>query len=256
MSSMPQIVKHLNLITVGTCVCVCVCARGVRELSKRFTGTRPTAHQRSINLCVRACACVCHDQWSLFCECVHISVIIPVAASLHCLLPGVHGDGDITNTENLLSLQEHVFKGTEGQGVHFVMGDGVSRRCSGGVAGVVGVWQLWWGCGRRCGGGVAGGVVGCGKRCGGDVADVVGCGKRCGGDVAGGVVGSGKRCGGCVADVVGVWQAWRNYESFLHFIHLIAATPLRAYQWRERRTYRSSLRNNLSCASLLVPCPF
>ena len=40
---------------------------------------------------------------------------------------GVHGDGDITKTDNLLSLQEHVFKGTGGQGVHFVMGDGVSR---------------------------------------------------------------------------------------------------------------------------------
>ena len=115
MSSMPRTARHLNLTMVGTCVCMCVCA------------------------------CVCHDQWSLFCECVHISVIIPVAASLHYLLPGVHGDGDITNTENLLSLQEHVFKGTEGQGVHFVMGDGVSRRCGGGVAGgVVGVWQEVW----------------------------------------------------------------------------------------------------------------
>ena len=45
---------------------------------------------------------------------------------------GVHGDGDITKTDNLLSLQEHVFKGTDDQGVHFVMGDGVSR----------GMWKL------------------------------------------------------------------------------------------------------------------
>ena len=41
-----------------------------------------------------------------------------------CVLPGVQGDGDITKTDNLLSLQEHVVKGTGGQGVHFVMGDG------------------------------------------------------------------------------------------------------------------------------------
>ena len=38
---------------------------------------------------------------------------------------GCHGDGDITNTENLTSLQEHVFEATNGLGVHFVMGDGV-----------------------------------------------------------------------------------------------------------------------------------
>jgi cap1 methyltransferase len=37
---------------------------------------------------------------------------------------GVNGDGDITNTDNMTSLQERVFEATHGAGVHFVMGDG------------------------------------------------------------------------------------------------------------------------------------
>ena len=43
---------------------------------------------------------------------------------------GVNGDGDITNTDNMTSLQERVFEATHGAGVHFVMGDGVQTAMS------------------------------------------------------------------------------------------------------------------------------
>ena len=66
---------------------------------------------------------------------MHVLYYLSLAAALLFIhaATGVHGDGDITKTDNLLSLQEHVFKGTGGQGVHFVMGDGVSRGCCGSV---------------------------------------------------------------------------------------------------------------------------
>ena len=62
---------------------------------------------------------------------LHVLCLLSLAAALLFMhaATGVHNDGDITKTDNLLSLQEHVFKGTGGQGVHFVMGDGVSRGC-------------------------------------------------------------------------------------------------------------------------------
>lgn len=39
---------------------------------------------------------------------------------------GYEGDGDITNPDNLAAFQDYVRTQTEGKGVHFVMGDGVS----------------------------------------------------------------------------------------------------------------------------------
>ncbi len=39
---------------------------------------------------------------------------------------GYEGDGDITNPENLNAFKAYVLQQTEGKGVHFVMGDGVS----------------------------------------------------------------------------------------------------------------------------------
>ena len=77
---------------------------------------------------VRACVCVCGMCVCVWCVCVCIFfVTVSCFTVFLCILPGSHCDGDITNTENLQSLQEHIFKGTSGQGVHFVMGDGVSR---------------------------------------------------------------------------------------------------------------------------------
>jgi len=38
---------------------------------------------------------------------------------------GYDGDGDITIPDNLNAFQDYVFEQTEGNGVHFVMGDGV-----------------------------------------------------------------------------------------------------------------------------------
>ena len=39
---------------------------------------------------------------------------------------GYNGDGDITKLENLQAFQEYVLEVTDGEGVHFVMADGVS----------------------------------------------------------------------------------------------------------------------------------
>ncbi len=39
---------------------------------------------------------------------------------------GYEGDGDITKSENLEEFQRYVLNITKGQGVHFVMADGVS----------------------------------------------------------------------------------------------------------------------------------
>ena len=39
---------------------------------------------------------------------------------------GYDGDGDITKPDNLSAFKEYVMMQTEGKGVHFVMGDGVS----------------------------------------------------------------------------------------------------------------------------------
>ena len=41
---------------------------------------------------------------------------------------GIDGDGDIMNPDNLRAFQDFVLKNTDGLGVHFVMGDGVSLR--------------------------------------------------------------------------------------------------------------------------------
>ena len=38
---------------------------------------------------------------------------------------GYDGDGDITKPENLVAFQEYVLEVTNGEGVHFVMADGV-----------------------------------------------------------------------------------------------------------------------------------
>ena len=42
---------------------------------------------------------------------------------------GYNGDGDITKPENLVAFKEYVMTQTDGNGVHFVMGDGVSTLC-------------------------------------------------------------------------------------------------------------------------------
>ena len=39
---------------------------------------------------------------------------------------GIDGDGDIMNPANLIAFRDFVLKNTDGLGVHFVMGDGVS----------------------------------------------------------------------------------------------------------------------------------
>ena len=39
---------------------------------------------------------------------------------------GVDGDGDIMRSENITAFQEFVIRSTNNEGVHFVMGDGVS----------------------------------------------------------------------------------------------------------------------------------
>ena len=39
---------------------------------------------------------------------------------------GYDGDGDITRPDNLIAFREYVMSQTDGRGVHFVMGDGVS----------------------------------------------------------------------------------------------------------------------------------
>lgn len=43
---------------------------------------------------------------------------------------GIDGDGDIMNPDNLTAFKEFVLRNTDGQGVHFVMGDGVSSLSS------------------------------------------------------------------------------------------------------------------------------
>lgn len=40
---------------------------------------------------------------------------------------GIDGDGDIMNPDNLTAFKDFVFNNTDGLGVHFVMGDGVSQ---------------------------------------------------------------------------------------------------------------------------------
>jgi len=40
---------------------------------------------------------------------------------------GVSGDGDITKPANLVAFREYVMEHTGHMGVHFVMGDGVSK---------------------------------------------------------------------------------------------------------------------------------
>jgi cap1 methyltransferase len=39
---------------------------------------------------------------------------------------GYDGDGDVTSLDNLQAFQEYVLEVTRGEGVHFVMADGVS----------------------------------------------------------------------------------------------------------------------------------
>ena len=39
-------------------------------------------------------------------------------------MDGVDGDGDILKPENLDEFQDYVLKQSEGEGLHFVMGDG------------------------------------------------------------------------------------------------------------------------------------
>ena len=58
------------------------------------------------------CVCVCALVIDMLCVCVGVN--------------GYDGDGDITKPENLVAFQEYVMEQTEGNGVHFVMGDGVS----------------------------------------------------------------------------------------------------------------------------------
>jgi hypothetical protein len=41
---------------------------------------------------------------------------------------GIDGDGDIMNPDNLTAFKDFVLKNTDGLGVHFVMGDGVSSQ--------------------------------------------------------------------------------------------------------------------------------
>ena len=41
---------------------------------------------------------------------------------------GIDGDGDIMNPDNLTAFKDFVMKNTDGLGVHFVMGDGVSSK--------------------------------------------------------------------------------------------------------------------------------
>ena len=43
----------------------------------------------------------------------------------HYGVKGYDGDGDITSLENLEAFQEYVLDNTDGDGVHFVMADGV-----------------------------------------------------------------------------------------------------------------------------------
>lgn len=44
----------------------------------------------------------------------------------HYGVGGYHGNGDITDLDNLDAFQQYVYEQSEGQGVHFVMADGVS----------------------------------------------------------------------------------------------------------------------------------
>lgn len=39
---------------------------------------------------------------------------------------GIHGDGDVTKRQNLIEFRSFVEKSTDGEGVHFVMADGVT----------------------------------------------------------------------------------------------------------------------------------
>ena len=50
-----------------------------------------------------------------------------VISSLHLGVNGIDGDGDIMNPDNLVAFKEFVFNNTDGKGVYFVMGDGVSQ---------------------------------------------------------------------------------------------------------------------------------
>ena len=45
----------------------------------------------------------------------------------HYGVGGYEGDGDITNPANQSEFRDYVMENTEGQGVHFVMADGVSK---------------------------------------------------------------------------------------------------------------------------------
>ena len=47
---------------------------------------------------------------------------------VRCTAPGVngyHGNGDIYDPENILEFRRHVLSQTQGEGVHFMMADGV-----------------------------------------------------------------------------------------------------------------------------------
>ena len=62
-----------------------------------------------------------------------LSSLSPLSSSYLSLLlvcmttgaKGYEGDGDITRLDNLTAFQQYVLEQTEGNGVHFVMADGV-----------------------------------------------------------------------------------------------------------------------------------
>ena len=52
--------------------------------------------------------------------------LLYIVFSQHVGVNGIDGDGDIMNPDNLRAFRDFVLKNTDGLGVHFVMGDGVS----------------------------------------------------------------------------------------------------------------------------------
>ncbi len=54
------------------------------------------------------------------------NICLTVYSTTYTGVGGYEGDGDITNPDNLIAFREYVLEQTEGKGVHFVMGDGVS----------------------------------------------------------------------------------------------------------------------------------
>ena len=63
----------------------------------------------------------CNTWWSMF-----FTSLLILAVNVCCSgVGGYDGDGDITKPENLVAFQEYVLEVTSGDGVHFVMADGV-----------------------------------------------------------------------------------------------------------------------------------